>query len=104
MGIRKDRVKVFSGFELPIDEQKENKVNPINRLPSLAFWSAHIKNGHFPAIYIGMTEARSAVQAKQRILKEWKGQFKTIEQIKSGKFQLLVRRLGIKKYEVPTRY
>lgn len=104
MGIQKNGVKVFSGFELSIDEQKENKVNPINRLPSLCFWSAWIKNGHFPAIYIGMTEARSAVQAKQRILKEWKGQLKTIEQIKSGKFQLSVRKLGIKKYEVPIRY
>ena len=76
---------------------QKDRVNPINRLPPLAFWSAHIKNGHFPAIYIGMTEARSAVQARQRILKEWKGQFETIKQIKSGKFQLLVRRLGIKK-------
>jgi len=73
------------------------KENPINRLPSLAFWSAHLKNGHFPAIYIGMTEARSVSQAKVRILKEWTGQFEAIEQIKSGKFKLLVRKLGLKK-------
>jgi hypothetical protein len=73
------------------------KENPINRLPPMSFWSAFVKNGHFPAVYVGMTEARTSSQAQTRILKEWKGQLSVVEQIKSGRFKLVVRRLGIKK-------
>jgi len=76
---------------------ESTRKNPIDNLPPLTFWSAWIKNGHFPPVYVGMTEARSAIQAKVRILKEWKGQLHVVEQINKGKFQLLVRRLGTKK-------
>jgi len=72
----------------------KTRKNPIDNLPPMSFWSAFVKNGHFPPVYVGMTEARSAVQAKQRILKEWKGQLHVVEEINKGKFQLLVRRLA----------
>jgi len=73
---------------------ESTRKNPIDNLPPLSFYSAFVKNGKGPAVYVGMTEARSTVQAKVRILKEWKRQPHVIDQIKSGKFTLVVRRLA----------
>jgi len=75
----------------------EARKNPIDNLPPMTFWSAFVKNGKRPTIYVGMTEARSSSQAKIRILKEWKDQSHVVDDIQKGKLTLLVRRLAIKK-------